>query len=197
MTAKDIQRALVRDLYRDSFALMNYTPERWWECDVFQITSAGYFREYEIKVSRKDFFADAEKVREVVRHKPSANLNAVGRRTWERVVEQSDKKHDLLANPERALAARFNVPVQFWFVAPEGLIKREELPAWAGLLEAHPPYRSGAAAGILWHSKRDGDRLHDEKLDRKILEHARGVCYWRMHKLFLKDKTNNETGKED
>ena len=61
MTARDIQRRLLFDLYRTSTVIPNYTPRRWWECDVWEITKAGYFREYEIKVSRADLLGDLKR----------------------------------------------------------------------------------------------------------------------------------------
>jgi RNA polymerase primary sigma factor len=35
--------------------LPNYTPDKWHECDVFGVTRAGYFHEFEIKLTRADF----------------------------------------------------------------------------------------------------------------------------------------------
>lgn len=40
----------------------NYTPSYWHECDVFAVTKADMGVEFEIKISRSDFKADASKV---------------------------------------------------------------------------------------------------------------------------------------
>jgi len=61
ITARDIQRALILPRYRQSTVMPNYTPRGWWECDVFELTKAEMFVEYEIKLSRADFRADRNK----------------------------------------------------------------------------------------------------------------------------------------
>ena len=40
----------------------NYTPVKWYEADLFGVTKAGLGVEFEIKISRRDFKADAKKV---------------------------------------------------------------------------------------------------------------------------------------
>jgi len=91
MTARDIQRRLMVERYRRSFVLYNYTPKTWFECDVFEITQAGYFREYEIKLSLSDFKADAEKQKTIWKYN---TMN--GRGAFDRTA--GDKKHDSLRN---------------------------------------------------------------------------------------------------
>ena len=61
LNAWTIQKTLMRERFRRSFVLPNYTPHAWWESDVFEITAAGYFVEYEVKISVSDFKADAKK----------------------------------------------------------------------------------------------------------------------------------------
>lgn len=63
MTARDIQRRLILDRWDRSTVFPNFTPAKWWECDVFELTKAGFFREYEIKLTRSDFRIDAKKIR--------------------------------------------------------------------------------------------------------------------------------------
>jgi hypothetical protein len=59
MNAREIQQRLIVERYRRGICVPNYTPKDWWECDVFELTPAGYFREYEIKMTVADFRADA------------------------------------------------------------------------------------------------------------------------------------------
>lgn len=103
-----IQRSLWLRM-RDSCKVVmpNYTPLQWWECDVFSITAAGYFTEYEIKLTHSDFLADAKK----------------GERWY-----GGETKHSLLAQGGE------HGPSRFWYVSPGGIIAPEEVPAWAGLL---------------------------------------------------------------
>lgn len=70
------------------------------ECDVFRLTESGFVIEYEIKVSRSDFFADFKK----------------------------KAKHENLKSPKE------NCPNRFFYVTPEDLIKKEEVPSYAGLI---------------------------------------------------------------
>ncbi len=181
MTAKDIQRRLCADLFQTSFIMPSYTPSDWFECDVFELTGRGYFREYEIKVSRGDFKQDALKAKTWWRY----------HREGHKFVTESGKhptKHQLLS--ERSPFG----PVQFWFVVPRGMVTRDELPEWAGLIEAEretwrgqtPEEHARARVNLFHDGQRPAPRLHDQKLDSKVRVHANGTCYWRMHRLLAK-----------
>jgi len=161
VNAEQITARILQHRWHRSFCLPRYTPWDWWECDVFELTTAGYYREYEIKVTRPDFLNDAAKER-----------FSQADRLDDRKVE---KKHDLLmAHDPRG-------PVQFWYVVPEGLIKLREVPEWAGLIEIiiSPPGGWRLYEKVLI----EAPRLHGEKCHPKTVEHARGVCYYRMHEL--------------
>lgn len=164
MNAKIIIRSLVRWRYAKSFTLPNYTPAQWWECDVFHTTNAGYFTEFEVKVSREDFFNDATKVR------------------TERRTNTVFNKHDLLA------AGSHQGPSRFFFVVPVGLVKEHEVPKWAGVIEVAKTERARFCTETI---VRPAPRLHDQKFDAKILVHAKGVCYWRLHRLLSKSHFAN------
>lgn len=75
------------------------------ECDVFKITGNDYIVEYEIKISRSDFFADLKK------------------------INREGLKHDSLATGEGKYC-----PNRFFYVVPENLIALDEVPKYAGLL---------------------------------------------------------------
>lgn len=177
MKGYDLIRAVMRDRWRRNFVLPNYTPAGWWECDVFELTDAGYWREYEVKVSVADFRQDAKKCKTRVAWVPvPEEERAFPWQKVKQVQEVAKNKHDLLA------AHEVKGPSEFWFVMPAGLVPVTEIPEWAGLLEVmdygpqHRPqwrYKSGV--------KKKAPRLHREKCDPKIVQHARGTCYWRMH----------------
>lgn len=152
--------------HRVHFVLPNYTPLNWFECDIFELTKSGYFREYEIKVSLADFRADATK----------------GKRQWEvqeiegrrqRVRLPDLTKHQMLERADRL------GPTRFYYCCPAGLIDQSLLPQWAGLIEFERENKR-----ICYHEVRPAPKLHQEKADPKIHTHARSVCYWRMHDLF-------------
>ena len=104
-----LERIILRNRFGRGFMMPNFTPDKWWECDVFEVTRNGYFREYEVKVSRSDFLADARKYK-------------ARRNVWE-------KKHDQLS------ARSPDGPAYFWYVTPTGLLDKSDIPEFAGLIE--------------------------------------------------------------
>lgn len=139
---------------RSSFDVLlpNYTPVEWWECDMFGVTRAGYFHEFEIKLTAADFRADAAKAKR--RYDRADN--------WRPIDET---KHVLLAG--RSVRG----PSMFWYVAPDGMIDLADVPEWAGLQVIRN--------GRWFETVKKAPRLHSQKIDRKIVEHALGVCYFR------------------
>lgn len=79
-----------------------------YECDLFQVSKSGYITEYEIKISRSDFFNDFKK--------------------------NGGAKHKAFDSPEFC-HLRAN---RFVYVVPEGLVSVDEVPAYAGLLYYKP-----------------------------------------------------------
>src|SRR5882672_10954485 len=106
-----IAQRIIYDRYSRNYCLNNYTPPQWWECDVFELTRSGFFREYEIKANRGDFFADAKKY--------SRTYN------WEDRTSDDTYKHSEL---ERRSTKG---PSRFYYVVPYGLIELNEIPEWA------------------------------------------------------------------
>lgn len=80
-----------------------------YECDLIEVTQAGIFHEYEVKVSRSDFFADFQK---------NSAWN------W-----RPEKKHEIISDGIG--------PNYFSFVTPAGLVKIYEVPEYAGLIEVN------------------------------------------------------------
>lgn len=90
-----------------------------YEMDVFKLMKTGYVVEYEVKISRADFFNDFKKMRERYKYDELYNL-------------EIDKtfKHDSIRDGKG--------PNRFFFVVPDGLIKKEEVPAHCGLMYFTP-----------------------------------------------------------
>lgn len=157
--------------HRRSTVMTNYTPLDWWECDVMEITKAQYFYEYEVKLSRADFFADKKKscVTGCGKYDPE-------KKQW--VLPPAVMKHDLLHKADPA------GPSRFWFVTPMNLIRLDELPPWAGLIEMHtrPTWSAGA---IAFEEMVCAPRLHKKKVDQKFLNSLLCNCYHRMHDLIV------------
>lgn len=170
MTARDIQRRLVVERYHRSFVICNFTPTGWFEADVMEITKAGFFVEYEVKLSASDFKADGKKVRKDWNH----NL---------RQMVDSPTKHQML----RARSVRG--PSRFWFVLPEGVVDLADIPVWAGVMRAHEQRGGWGPYRVRLRIERKAMQLHRAKIDPAVKERARESCYWRLHGLFCFGKT--------
>lgn len=150
ISARAITIAMLREKWLQSAAALPcYTPDGWWECDVIEITKAGYWVEYEVKTSRADYLADFKKSKT---------------RRGETVT-----KHGLLeSDPTKG-------PSRFFFVAPMGLIKPEDLPKWAGLIEA---YKFSPGGVIMFHYTVKAPRRHEEQ-HLSFVSSIRRAAYYR------------------
>jgi len=151
-------RSLHHDLDgKNELVVPNVVVDLWAECDLLTITKALYPVEYEVKLSRSDFFADRKKTvywrkrRSPEREHWPENLEHL---KWERIEEN---KHQLLAE-------RDCFPSRFFFVTPQGLVKPDEIPEWAGHIELTP-------WTTVWrmHRVKDAPRLHNNKVDNEFL----------------------------
>jgi len=118
--ACEIEYAVTEWLLKRGYTsvITHFYPHWWHECDVYSITKAGYGIEIEAKISIADFKADFKKVR----------------------------KHETLAAAAKADCPpgfAMGVPRRFYFAVPEGLIKADEVPTYAGLLYVRHSYRRG------------------------------------------------------
>lgn len=178
MTEQEVQNALWFELRQKGHDLIcpNYTPLGWFECDVFSVTKSGYFFEHEIKLTVSDFRADVHKQRDewVSGWGPDQ-------------VRNTDKKHDLING------ANIAGPRAFFYVAPEGMLTAEQVPAWAGLMEASYGNEWSAKEQKILPTKtiglkvlKEAPKLHKHKVDPKVIEHLQGLFYWRYWNLRTK-----------
>jgi hypothetical protein len=156
VTERQIQYVIyLRNHKRFRVLMPNYTPAGWWECDMFGVTKAGYFHEFEIKLTVTDFRKDAKKKRQ-------DSWQWIGH---EQQTIPGKSKHESVGSTKG--------PAMFWYVTPEGLIDVAELPPWAGLqviTERHGRYAIVA---------KEAPRLHREKIADSIIRHSLSVCYYR------------------
>ena len=161
LTERTIQIAIFRLLRsKTAVALPNFTPSGWWECDLWAVTKSGYAHEYEIKLTTSDFRADAAK-RSGPRWRYRNGL-------WENLGTVS--KHEQLQHADD------KGPAYFWFVAPKGLLARENIPEWAGLVEVLDG--KGRMLPLLYGEK-PAPRRHRIKVTEQAMAAAQRVCYWR------------------
>lgn len=131
MKTNEIARR-VRRLFNHEYQLENIFMY-FWESDYFGLTKAGYAVEVEIKVSRSDFLADARNKKKKFKtidlgHKDLVVHRGFTHRAW---MKEPDEK-----NPPYSTVtiSAVNCPNRFYYACPEGLIKKEEIPDYAGLI---------------------------------------------------------------
>lgn len=120
LTSKDIQKLLTEKYGQNSrYAVPNIYVFRYdWETDFFVQKENGYSYEFEIKISRSDFFADFKKT----------------------------TKHEILKTGKASPKSEFEKerqilrPNRMFYVTPFDLIKPEEVPQYAGLMYASQSY---------------------------------------------------------
>lgn len=170
MKERDVIDAIATDRRRWFMMMPNYTPANWWECDVFALTKAKYMVEFEVKLSRADFFADKRKAKD----------------TWRR----PRSRHGVSSLKHKRLAAGDKYgPTRFYFVVRKGMVEPEEVPNWAGLWTVHDPsepkngvvkkFYVPACYRLRLEEVRKAPRLHNNKVTPAVLEHAGSVCYYR------------------
>jgi hypothetical protein len=164
VTERSIQNALFDYLRWRGYLLAcpNYTPVGWWECDLLGITKAGFAVEFEIKLTRADFKADAGKAKVRFGMKDGRFGKIVG-----------EAKHDLLA------CGHEKGPNRFFYVVPDGMLSEEDVPEWAGLI-ACLPYHGDRISLVV---RKEAPKLHKQKADERVIHHMSSVFYWRFWNL--------------
>jgi len=147
----------------------NTYPPGWYECDILAITRASYMYEYEIKLSRSDFFNDRKKG-EVPSHLKSF---------YQRYNENyGDTKHQSL---EKGVG---HGPSRFWFIVPENLIAVDDIPLFAGLI-----YCRDLGRIVRFEEVRTAPRLHKTKLSESSKDSIRQNLY---HRYWSEREKNNK-----
>ena len=154
MTEADLVLCICREFRDRSLCIPRYTPSKWSECDVFEVTKSGTFREWECKTSVSDLRADLKKT--VSRYPSFRTL----------------LKHELLAKADE------HGPSFFSYVVPDGLVGPEALPEFAGLYYAMVMPRFGVVSTRL-ECIRKPRRLHSLKVSEEQRKQAASVCYHR------------------
>lgn len=128
---QSIQQALSGFLSNPRYVIENLYVFNW-ESDLLFLTRAGYWYEVEIKISRADFFNDAKK---------RTGFNHL--------------KSEVLTDPSK------KGPHYFYYAVPEGMVKPEELPTHAGLIEVNENrgYKTTTKAPLLRKEKVDPNTM--------------------------------------
>jgi len=168
MTEAIIQNALHNELLTSTtLCVPNYTPDNWWECDLWHVTKSGYGIEHEVKITKSDFKAD--------RRKCKRRLNRTTR-TWD-----SYYKYEAIEK------AGLECPKNFWYITPPGLLSKDDIPSFAGLKEIHELSRGRFKIVVIVKAP----NLHKHKVRESVIEQAKKVFYYRYWDLRKKHYRKN------
>ena len=135
MKGVEIQESILKEYCLGKpLAITNYSGTTGFEADVLMVAKSGFAYEYEVKTSRSDFKKDFSKV----------------------------AKHKHLQNPKVPLRGKRGYPLApnyFYYVCVDGLIRKDEIPKYAGLIHI--------VAGIPVIMVR-APRLHSHKLTEHL-----------------------------
>jgi hypothetical protein len=104
-----------------------------WESDYFSVTQDDkYIYEVEVKLSRADFFADFQKGEKHLWLSSATKHELVAKKTKPFGFYENVGKVETYALGY--VKVRDNTPNRFYYCCPEGMIKKDEVPEYAGLL---------------------------------------------------------------
>lgn len=171
ITEAKVQNELVRSVFPNHEIRLPNCGLFGWECDLVSVTKAGISHEFEIKTSRSDWLAELRSIKKHMTPKNHRafileNSNTVEskfllaeERGWRRVTiscDQTGRKTNKLIE--------IVPPNYWWVVAPKGVVKDEELPSYAGLIE----YEFNQSRGrIVFDFVTNAPKLHKLKLSNK------------------------------
>jgi hypothetical protein len=150
-----------------------------WESDFFVQKQNGYSYEFEVKISRSDFFADKKKVS---KHLILSNGKFVEqKRLWNNDRTGDDDKW-IIEEKEREHSFR---PNKFFYVVPTGMITVDELPKYAGLFY----YGEGKDYSCGLKKIKDAPFIHKEALKFESVLCNKFYNYWLNAKIEISQLT--------
>jgi len=158
-----------------------------WESDKLIETRSGLIYEFEVKVSRSDFFNDFNKKDKhfVLEGKTGTvpSYDDVKARYW-------------FVNDDNYRTDKYKRPNYFYYAVPEGLVKEEEVPDYAGLIYILPEDQDrkadGSWCGEGFYVVKKAPKLHDTKYTDDELALGEKFYY---NMLSWKDKYREERRK--
>lgn len=158
---------------RFSHVFPNMELPGWRECDILAITKAGIWYEYEIKLSRSDFKADAKKTLEVDRllfgPPPERCFISYGGYSW--AWESWYNKYERVTKYSQLEQGYEKGPQRFFYIVPEGLLQADDVPDFAGLIYYRPIQLCRAWSEVFTEIK-PAPRLHKAKVEQRLIRGA-------------------------
>lgn len=139
-----------------------------WESDFFVQKDNGYSYEFEVKISRSDFFNDKKKVDKHLILSTGRYISKTGR------YDRHPTTNELFRYEECKEVIHNLRPNKFFYVVPENMISVSEIPDYAGLY-----YYGGPYAGNYGLTKiKDAPFIHKEKLSFEAALCRKFYYYW-------------------
>lgn len=156
--ADQIAMSLIEFVQRTAYEIVipNFFVGRY-EMDLFRLTKTGYICEYEIKISRSDYFNDFKKSHTEYQRFQEGDLFVPRRERLKMEVN----KHEQIAKGK----GRQN---RFFFVVPKGLIEIDEVPKHAGLIEFDKGHFSIVKNAPLLHKNKSDDTSFYKDLAKSL-----------------------------
>jgi hypothetical protein len=149
-TEKDFQQLLTDDFCikkRHEISVPNITTcHDFWEADLLSMTKSYLLHEFEIKTTRSDWVKEKRSIEN------KSDDGCKLRRAYA-LSKQLNEKMDLGIAPN-----------YFWLCAPSNVVREEEIPDYAGLIEVYD-FRKKTRIRVI----KDAPRLHDGKASDKIM----------------------------
>lgn len=162
ISTNKIADTILNNLCERSFPifLTHYQGRGMEEADVFGINRNGYMHEFEIKRTRGDFKAEFRNKR--YKHFRLENrVHSKRYNIWKK-GKKTDEMEEVILIPNR-----------FYFVCPEGLIKPDELPVYAGLIYVNEE-------GIFPKEVKKAPLLHRKKANIHVYERVANILSQRI-----------------
>lgn len=141
MTESDIQKALFGHYHASDYKLTNVYVYSW-ESDFFLQTKSDYHVEIEIKINRADYRNDFKnkKQRHTALQQANKDVMTIHGPVEMGYVNENLEKCKWGEGEKKEISChiwfrKVMVPNRFYFAVPKGLIKKKELPKYAGLIE--------------------------------------------------------------
>jgi len=153
LTTNEIADVIMKEYYPKGYSPMvtNFKGRGLCEADVLGITPADYIVEFEIKRSRSDYRADFKK-----EHKHKCLSEGDGYNLYDRRVK-GKKTGDK--------TVWFKIPNRFYYVCERDLIKKEEIPTYAGLIYIYKDAKNDVRSYVA----KKAPLLHKQKADADLI----------------------------
>ena len=168
LTEQKIQKALNKFFASEKYNIDGLFVFSW-ESDKLLRTQAGYYYEFEVKISRADFKNDFK--HKIDKHiilsstMPDEQAQPIQATLFDNLYQQKRKRYPEITKEQvmerwgnvESICRDKRMPNYFYYAVPEGMLEPDEIPPYAGLVYV-------SEDGKTLYKVVDAPRLHDRKL---------------------------------